>query len=71
MIKAEVIDVNIGQYDDGNWYATSPRVPWLAAEGSSPGRVMREISQIAPVLISGLYPQVPFELKWHGAETTQ
>ncbi len=62
-IKAEVIHVFVGQYDNGDWYATST-VPWLAAEGSSPSNVMQTIKQIAPALLGGLCLEVPFELKW-------
>lgn len=69
-IKAEVIHVSVGQYDNGEWYATST-VPWLAAEGSSPCNVMQTIKQIAPALLGGLCLEVPFELKWSMEDTAK
>jgi len=68
VIKKEVIDVVIGQYGDGSWYATTPDVPWLAAEGGSQKEVMVIFVKIAPILIDGLHPNVPYQLKWHAAE---
>jgi hypothetical protein len=69
-IKEEVVDVQVGQYDNGDWYATS-NVPWLAAEDSSPGNVMKTIQRIAPALMGGLCLEVPFELKWRMEEMTK
>lgn len=69
-IKAEVVDVQVGQYDNGDWYATS-NVPWLAAEGGSPKDVMQSIQRIAPALLGGLCLEVPFTLKWRMVEAPQ
>lgn len=65
-----MINVFIGQYDNGDWYATSS-VPWLAAEGDSPGIVMQTIQEIAPALLSGLCMDVLFELKWRVDEVSE
>ena len=62
--KAEVIDVIVGQYDNGLWYATAPAIPWLAAEGDSQGNVMETIESIAPALRGRLCLDIPFELDW-------
>jgi len=70
-IKAEVIDVIIGQYENGDWYATAPTVPWLAAEGCTSYQVMQTISQIAPAMRGHLCIEIPFELKWHMEEVAR
>jgi len=62
--NAEVIDVIVGQYDNGLWYATAPAIPWLAAEGNSQGGVMETIESIAPALRGRLCLDIPFELDW-------
>jgi hypothetical protein len=62
--NAEVIDVIVGQYDNGFWYATAPAIPWLAAEGDSLGNVMETIESIAPALRGRLCLDIPFELDW-------
>ena len=71
VIKAEVIDVIVGRYDNGDWYATSDAIPWLAAEGDTASDVMRTIRRIAPALRGSLCLEIPFELKWHMVDVTK
>ncbi len=69
--KAEVIDVIVGQYPNGFWYATAPTVPWLAAEGESLDSVMQTIESIAPAIRGRLCLDIPFELDWLVMESEQ
>ena len=68
--NAEVIDVIVGQYDNGFWYATAPTIPWLAAEGDSMGDVMEAITSIAPALRGRLCLDIPFKLDWFFEEAS-
>lgn len=70
-MKAEVIDVIVGKYDNGYWYATAPSVPWLAAEGESMDGVMQTIESIAPAIMGRLCLDIPFELDWLVMESAQ
>lgn len=49
--QIEKIEVVAGQYENGMWYAVSPCVPWLAAEGDSCDGVVHTMEQIAPALV--------------------
>jgi hypothetical protein len=59
-----MIDVIVGQYANGCWFATAPSVPWLAAEGDSLNEVMQTIETIAPSVRGPLCLDIPFELDW-------
>ena len=59
-----MIDVIVGQYANGCWYATAPSVPWLAAEGCTLNEVMQTIEVITPILRGRQCLDIPFELDW-------
>lgn len=67
--KTEVIDVIVGQYENGCWYATAPTVPWLAAEGDSREQVMQTIQSIAPAVRGRSCLDIQFELNCHVLES--
>ena len=69
--NAEVIDVIVGQYDNGFWYATASTIPWLAAEGDSMGNVMETIESITPALRGRLCLDIPFKLDWFFEEASK
>lgn len=46
------------------WFAFSPDIPWLAAEGDSFEDLIRRIEKIAPVLVRLHGISIPFSLAW-------
>ena len=58
------VEVFMGQYPGGTWFASSSDIPWLAAEGDSPDEVMLEINHLAIALSKRSEAVIDFPLTW-------
>jgi hypothetical protein len=66
-LKKKHIEVYMGQYKDGAWFASSCDIPWIAAEGDSCTGVMLEINQIVMAFEKNGGQAVAFPLAWRSA----
>ena len=64
-MNTKQINIFIGHDLHGQWFALSPDIPWLVAEGESFAAARKTVADIAPGLASmhGIDGQV--ELAWH------
>ncbi len=63
-MNTKQINIFIGHDLHGQWFAFSPEIPWLAAEGESFAAVCKFVADIAPVLASMHGIEGPIELVW-------
>ena len=63
-MNTKQITIFTGEDTPGQWFALSPDIPWLAAEGESFAAVREALADIAPGLASMHGIEGPIELVW-------
>ena len=63
-MNTKQINIFIGHDLLGQWFALSPDIPWLAAEGESFAAARKVVADIAPGLASMHGIEGPIELVW-------
>ncbi|CAH1905051.1 conserved hypothetical protein [Candidatus Nitrotoga sp. HW29] len=64
-MNTKQINIFIGHDLLGQWFALSPDIPWLAAEGESFAAAREALADIAPGLASMHGIEKPIEIVWH------
>lgn len=65
------IPILFGCDAEGNWFAFSSDVCWLAAEGESFDEVAATIGRIAPALVRQYGITLPFTLEWRAIQASE
>ena len=68
-MNTKQINIFIGHDLLGQWFALSPDIPWLAAEGESFAAAREALAYIAPGLASMHGIEEPIELVWHSIDS--
>ena len=68
-MNTKQINIFIGHDLLGRWFALSPDIPWLAAEGGSFAAAHEALAYIAPELASMHGIAEPIELVWHSIDS--
>jgi len=64
LMNIKLITIVTGEEPIGLWFAFSPEIPWLAAEGESFAAVCKFVADITPVLARMHGIEGPIELVW-------
>lgn len=67
-MNTKQINIFIGHDLHGQWFALSPDIPWLAAEGESFAAAREALADIAPGLASMHGIEEPIELVWRSID---
>jgi predicted RNase H-like HicB family nuclease len=62
--RIKVIEIIVTQHGDDYWGAGCEEFPWITAEGATRFDVVREISQISPVILMDAGVEHPYRLDW-------
>jgi len=68
-MNTKQIIIFTGHDPHGQWFALSPNIPWLAAEGESFAVARKTVADIAPGLASMHGIKEPIELVWRSIGT--
>ena len=68
-MNTKQINIFIGHDLHGQWFAISPDIHWLAAEGESFAAAREAVADIAPRLASMHGIEEPIELVWRSIDS--